>query len=171
MKSINFVRDEMVLRIQRGAFGGVGVGVGGRCRLMGSNYSSSDMGYVPSSVLLPVSTKARGALLTELLAHAVSFTDEVPPPPLAASAEEPLKSCRYLKWFEWNQNGMPTLPKSMPWARCSHGITFVNPGRNAHLPPLNSRVTLRQGGEQVQKTISVRAEVIVPQDQTAMRRL
>lgn len=27
MKSINFVRDEVVLRIQRGAFGGVGGGV------------------------------------------------------------------------------------------------------------------------------------------------
>lgn len=82
MKSINFVRDEVVLRIQRGAFGGVGGGggEGGRCRLMGSNYSSSDMGYVPSSVLLPVGTKARGVLLTELLAHAVSFTDEVTPP-------------------------------------------------------------------------------------------
>lgn len=47
---------------------------------MGSNYSSSDMGSIPRSVLLPVDTKAHGALLTELLAHAVSFTDEVAPP-------------------------------------------------------------------------------------------
>lgn len=53
----------------------------------------------------------------------------------------------------------------------SCGHIPINPGRNTYLPTLISRVALRPGREQAQRTICGGAEMKVTQDQTATGRL